>query len=81
MDIVKECGKKMVFAINGAAHRARITADAAIALSQHGAVCPTVIYQRTDFASSMIDGRTVQELDESGKSATEIKLLWSYVFT
>lgn len=81
VDIVNECHKPMVFVINGAAHRARITADAAIALSQHGAVCQTVVYQRTDFASSMIDGRTVQELDQSGKSATEIKLLWFYIST
>lgn len=81
VDIVNECGKKMVFVLNGAAHRARITADAAIALSLHGAVCPTVVYQRTDFASSMIDGRTVQEVDGSSKSADEIKLLWNYVNT
>lgn len=81
VDIVTECGKKMVFVINGAAHRARITADAAIALSQHGAVSPTVVYQRTDFASSMIDGRTVQELDASSKSSTEIKGLWEYIGT
>lgn len=79
VDIVNDSNKRMVFVLNGAANRARITADAAIALSQHGAVCPTVIYQRTDFASSMIDGRSVQELDASSKSALEIKLLWNYV--
>jgi chromosome partitioning protein len=69
----------MIFVINGAAHRARITADAAIALSQHGAVSPTIIYQRTDYASSMIDGRTAGELDSSSKSAIEILDLWTYV--
>lgn len=79
VDIVNECGKKMVFVINGAANRARITTDAAIALSQHGAVCPTIVYQRTDFASSMIDGRTAQEVDHTSKSTAEIKLLWTYV--
>lgn len=81
VDLVNDCGKKMIFVINGAAHRARITADAAIALSQHGAVCQTVVYQRTDFASSMIDGRTVQELDSSSKSALEIEAVWNYVNT
>lgn len=81
VDIVNECNKKMIFVINGAAYRARITTDAAIALSQHGAVCPTVLYQRTDFASSMIDGRTAQEVDSNSKSAIEIKLLWNYVNT
>jgi chromosome partitioning protein len=81
VDIVNECGKRMMFVINGAAHRARITADAAIALSQHGAVAPTIIYQRTDYASSMIDGRTAGEIDARSKSASEITELWNYVNT
>lgn len=81
VDIANECEKKMIFVINGAAHRAKISTDAAIALSQHGAVCPTVVYQRTDFASSMIDGRTVQEIDPESRSALEIKDLWKYVDT
>lgn len=81
VDIVNEAKKRMVFVINGAANRAKISTDAAIALSQHGAVCPTVIYQRTDFASSMIDGRTAQEVDAASKSAVEIKELWKYVNT
>jgi chromosome partitioning protein len=71
----------MVFVINGAAARARITGEAAVALSQHGTVAPVTLYQRTDFAASMIDGRTVQELDANSKSAEEIKSLWMYVFT
>ena len=81
VDIVNDCDKRMVFVVNGAANRARITADAAIALSQHGAVSPTVIYQRTDFASSMIDGRTAQEIDPKGKSANEVSQLWTYINT
>lgn len=81
VDIVNECEKRMVFILNGAANRARITTDAAVALSQHGAVAPTVIHQRTDFASAMIDGRTVQEVDPSSKSAAEIAELWQYVNT
>lgn len=81
VDIVNDCNKRMVFVINGAANRARISTDAAIALSQHGAVCPTVVYQRTDFASSMIDGRTVQEMDKASKSAIEVAELWKYVNT
>jgi len=38
------------------------------------------LYQRTDLASSMIDGRTAQELDPSSRSSCEIAELWSYVF-
>lgn len=61
--------------------RARITGEAAIALSQHGTVAPVTLYQRTDFAASMTDGRTVQELDRNSRSAIEVHELWKYVFT
>ncbi|PHU99798.1 ParA family protein [Iodobacter sp. BJB302] len=81
VDLVERAGKRMVFVLNGAAPRAKITGEAAVALSQHGTVAPVTLYQRTDFAASMIDGRTVQELDASSKSAEEIERLWSYVFT
>lgn len=79
VDIADACGKKIVFVINGAAYRARITADAAVELSQYGAVAPIILYQRTDFASSMIDGRTAGEIDEKGKSGAEIEALWEYI--
>jgi chromosome partitioning protein len=71
--------KPFMFVINAAMPRARITSDAAIALSQHGTVSPATIHQRTDFASSMIDGRTVMEINPKGKSAKEISELWDYV--
>ena len=79
VDIVERCGKSLVFVINGAAPRARITADAAIALSQHGTVAPVNIHQRTDFAASMIDGRTVLEINGCARSKSEIILLWDYL--
>ncbi len=81
VDVVEKEGKPMVFVINGATVRTRITGQAAIALSQHGTVAPIIVHQRVDFASSMIDGRTVGELDPSCKSAQEIKELWNYVNT
>ena len=79
VDVVEGENRRMIFVINGAANRARITAQAATALSQHGAVAPVIIIQRTDFASSMTDGRTVTEIDPNGKSAAEIVNLWTYV--
>jgi chromosome partitioning protein len=79
VDLVESVGKPMLFIVNGAANRARITGDAAVALSQHGTVAPVTIYQRTDFAVSMIDGRTVGELNPDSKSASEITDLWAYV--
>ena len=69
----------LVFVVNGATPRARITGEAAIALSQHGTLAPAVIHQRVDFASSMIDGRTVMELNSASKSSEEVTKLWTYI--
>ena len=79
VDLCERAGKPVVFVINGATPHARITSEAAIALSQHGTVAPTTIHQRTDFAASMIDGRTVMEVDPRGRSAGEVESLWAYV--
>jgi len=79
VEMVEAAGKRMVFVINGAAQRAKITGEAAIALSQHGTVAPVTLYQRTDFAASMIDGRSAQEIDSTSRSAGEISDLWIYV--
>lgn len=79
VDLAIQANKRMVFVLNGAASRARITVEAAIALSQYGAVAPTVIHQRTEFASAMTDGRTVLEVNQDGKSSEEINALWEYV--
>lgn len=81
VELVEDAGRRMIFVVNGAANRARITGDAAIALSQHGTVAPVTLYQRTDFASSMIDGRTAQEIDPDSKAAEEVGKLWTYVST
>ncbi|MEQ1687199.1 MAG: ParA family protein, partial [Sphingopyxis sp.] len=36
-------------------------------------------HHRTDYAASMIDGRTVMECDPGGRSAQEIENLWAYL--
>ncbi len=79
VDLAENLGKSLVFVLNGATPRARITAEAAIALSQHGTVAPVTIHNRTEFASSMIDGRTVMELTGNRRSVKEITQLWSYL--
>ena len=78
VELVEAAGRRLAFVINGAAHRARLTAQAAIELSAFGAVAPAVLHQRTDFASSMIAGETAQELDSNSKSATEVRALWTF---
>ena len=79
VDLVERSSKPLVFVVNAATARAKISFEAAVALSQHGTVAPVMIHNRTDFASSMIDGRTVMETDPNGKSSKEIELLWGYL--
>ncbi|MFT5540547.1 MAG: chromosome partitioning protein [Alphaproteobacteria bacterium] len=79
VDMLEQLGKPMVFAINGASPRARITGEAAVALSQHGTVAPATIHHRTEFAASMIDGRTVMELPRATRSSAEVAALWDYL--
>ncbi|PCI51833.1 MAG: chromosome partitioning protein ParA [Alphaproteobacteria bacterium] len=79
VELADRTDKPFMFVINGATPRARITSDAAIALSQHGTVAPITLHHRTEYASSMIDGRTVMEVNPNGKSAAEIEDLWEYI--
>jgi chromosome partitioning protein len=79
ISMVEAVGKPLVFIINAANPRARITGEAAVVLSQHGTVAPVTIHQRTDFASSMIDGRTVMELPRAERSSDEVSRLWNYL--
>jgi chromosome partitioning protein len=51
------------------------------ALAAHGKVAPITVHHRIDFAASMIDGRTVGELEPQSRSAQEITQLWKYVDT
>ena len=80
VDLCDRAGKPLIFVVNAATPKARITGEAIVALSQHGTVAPITIHQRTDFAASMIDGRTVMEVDPGGAAAAEITQLCAYVF-
>jgi chromosome partitioning protein len=64
VDIADRQGKPVLFVINGATQRARIT---------------ITLHQRVDFAASMVDGRTVGEVMADSASAKEIYELWIYV--
>lgn len=79
VDLIEGLGKPMVFVVNSASQRARITGEAAVALSQHGTVAPSIVHHRADFAASMIDGRTVMELPRAERSSGEIEVLWDYL--
>jgi chromosome partitioning protein len=79
VDIAERHQKPIIFIINAATARARITAQSAVALSQHGTVAPVTIHHRVDFAASMVDGRTVGEVVAKSASAKEISDLWTYI--
>jgi chromosome partitioning protein len=79
VDLCERAGKPLIFVVNGATPKAKITYEAAVALSQHGTVAPVTLHHRTDYAASMIDGRTVMEIDPGGRSAQEIEELWRYM--
>jgi chromosome partitioning protein len=79
VDIAERHGKPLIFVVNAATARARITGESAVALSQHGTVAPVTIHHRVDFAASMIDGRTVGEVVPNSQSAKEITELWLYI--
>jgi chromosome partitioning protein len=79
VDIANRYGKPVLFVVNAATLRARITGETAVALSQHGTVAPVTIHHRVDLAASMVDGRTVGEVTPDSASAKEIQQLWTYV--
>jgi chromosome partitioning protein len=80
LDIIDSQMKPLVFVVNDATPRARITSDTAIALSQHGTVAPVCLAHRTMYATSMIHGLTVCETDPGSAASLEIADLWTYVY-
>jgi chromosome partitioning protein len=84
LDLVDAADKPALFVVSNAAANAKLTNQALTLLSQHGTVAavgdrPVIIRTRTDFRSSMTDGRTVRELKANSKSAEEIADLWTAV--
>ncbi|MEE2566604.1 ParA family protein [Hyphobacterium sp. Y6023] len=79
VDIADAYRKALLFVVNSATARARITGETAVALSQHGVVAPVTIHHRVDFAAAMIDGRTASEVRPESRSAQEISTLWTYM--
>ncbi|MEY2853176.1 MAG: hypothetical protein RL030_308 [Pseudomonadota bacterium] len=77
--LIQATGKPFVFAVTQAKPNTRLTVQAMAALSEHGTVAPAIIHDRVDYAGSMIDGRTVLELDPKGRSAAEMNELWVFV--
>ena len=73
--------KPFVFVVTQAKANAKLTTQAMAALSEHGVVCSTIIHDRVDFASSMINGDTVNEVSSKSRSAEEVNQLLDFVLT
>lgn len=79
VDLATKAQRPFAFVVTQAKPNARLTVQAMAALSAHGEVAPILIHDRVDFASSMIEGQTVQETDGNGKSADEVAKLLAFV--
>lgn len=79
MSLIRRSRVPAVFVVNRARQGTRLTADAAVALSQYGTVAPILVADRQDFRASMIDGRTAYEIDRRSRSADEVTKLWGYL--
>jgi chromosome partitioning protein len=77
VDLVERMGKRLLFVLNNALPKARITREAAEVLSRCGTLAPACVFHRTGYAASMIDGRTIMEIPGSG--GPEIANLWTYI--
>jgi chromosome partitioning protein len=79
VDIARDAGRPFSFVVTQAKPTARLTVQAVAALSAHGAVAPAIVHDRVDYAASMVDGRTVSEVDPKGRSAAEMRELLAFV--
>ena len=79
VEMVQDAKKPFVFAVTQSKPNTRLTVQAVTALSVHGTVAGSIVHDRVDYASSMIDGRTVMETDGKGRSSVEIIELWAFV--
>ena len=79
VDLAQEAERPFAFTVTQAKANATLTVQAVAALSAHGTVAPAVVHDRVAYAASMVDGRTVNETEPSGRSAEEIRNLLSFV--
>lgn len=79
VELATSANRPFAFVVTQAKPNTRLTVQAMASLSEHGVVAPSIVHDRVDYASSMIDGRTVIEIDPRGRSAAEAVDLWSFV--
>jgi chromosome partitioning protein len=82
LDAIEEAGRPMVMVLSIAPPTGMVlTHEVSSNLSQYGTVAPVAVRMRTDYRTSMTDGRVAVELKPNSKSAHEISELWAYLNT
>jgi chromosome partitioning protein len=77
ISMVEENQKKFTFVITQGIVRSKATLQAASVLSNFGAVAPSVISNRTSYASAMGTGETAGDIDKNADE--EIKQVWEFL--
>jgi chromosome partitioning protein len=76
LDMVQGSDRPLLFVLNNASAKAKLTGQASRVLSRHGPVAEVVVCSRQDYRSAMIDGRAAFEVKPNSLAAREITELW-----
>lgn len=80
ISLIKNKNKKFIFVINQANKQATITLSTATELSRYGEVCTSIIANRLDYITSLIDGHGVLEMKgKNMRSVEEVEGLFKYI--
>jgi chromosome partitioning protein len=80
VDMVRRAGgKKAAFVLNGVPPTGNRADEAREALADILPVAPAVIHTRVAYSDALNDGRSVEELQPTGKAAKEIRALYKWL--
>lgn len=79
LPVVKASNRPFIFVMSKARLGTELLISTMAALSEHGAVCQTIIIQREGYAKASLTGSTLLEDEPRGKGAEEMRELWNFV--
>ena len=79
LPVVKASKRPFIFVISKARLGTELLVSTIAALSEHGAVCKTIIMQREGYAKASLTGSTLLEDEPRGKGSEEMRELWNFV--
>lgn len=79
LPVVKASNRQFVFVMSKARLGTELLVSTIAALSEHGAVCQTIIMQREGYAKAALTGSTLLEDEPRGRGAEEMRELWNFV--